>query len=226
MSFRLNDTAPDFRAESTLGPISFHEWMGNGWAIMFSHPKDFTPVCTTELGSMARLEPEFKKRNCKIIGLSVDPVSSHVEWLKDIEETQGVKVNYPMIGDSNLAIAKLYGMLPNEEPGTSEGRTAALNQTVRSVFVIGPDKKIKMMLSYPMTTGRNFHELLRVLDSLQLTATHKVSTPADWKNGEDVIIAGSVSDTEAKEKYPNGWKSPKPYIRIVPQPGEMVASSN
>ncbi len=226
MSFRLNDTAPDFRAESTLGPISFHEWMGNGWAIMFSHPKDFTPVCTTELGSMARLEPEFKKRNCKIIGLSVDPVSSHVEWLKDIEETQGVKVNYPMIGDSNLAVAKLYGMLPNEEPGTSEGRTAALNQTVRSVFVIGPDKKIKMMLSYPMTTGRNFHELLRVLDSLQLTATHKVSTPADWKNGDDVIIAGSVSDAEAKEKYPNGWKSPKPYIRIVKQPGEMVANSN
>lgn len=222
MSFRLNDTAPDFRAETTQGPISFHEWIGNGWAIMFSHPKDFTPVCTTELGSMAKLESEFKKRNCKIIGLSVDPVSSHVEWKKDIEETQGTTVNYPMIGDTNLAVAKLYGMLPAEEPGTSEGRTAATNQTVRSVFIIGPDKKIKLMLSYPMTTGRNFHELLRVLDSMQLTANHKVATPADWKYGEDVIIAGSVSDAEAKEKYPEGWKSVKPYLRVIPQPSELV----
>jgi len=224
MSFRLNDTAPDFKAETTQGPISFHEWMGNGWAIMFSHPKDFTPVCTTELGSMAKLEPEFKKRNCKIIGLSVDPVSSHIEWKKDIEETQGATVNYPMIGDSDLAVAKLYGMLPSTEPGTSEGRTAATNQTVRNVFIIGPDKKIKLMLSYPMTTGRNFHELLRVLDSMQLTANHKVATPADWKKGEDVIIVASVSDAEAKEKFPDGWKTLKPYLRIVPQPGELVTN--
>ncbi len=223
MNFRLNDTAPDFRAETTKGTISFHDWIGNGWAILFSHPKDFTPVCTTELGSMAKLEPEFKKRNTKVIGLSVDPVSSHVEWQKDIEETQGAKVDYPMIGDTNLAVAKLYGMLPAEEPGTSEGRTAATNQTVRSVFIIGPDKKIKLMLNYPMTTGRNFHEILRVVDSLQLTAEHKVSTPANWKNGEDVIIAGSVSDADAKEKYPNGWKAPKPYLRIVPQPGKVAA---
>lgn len=221
--FRLNDTAPDFKAQTTQGLISFYEWMGNGWAIMFSHPKDFTPVCTTELGSMAKLEPEFKKRNCKIIGLSVDPVNSHIEWKKDIEETQGATVNYPMIGDSDLAVAKLYGMLPAEEPGTSEGRTAATNQTVRSVFIIGPDKKIKLMLSYPMSTGRNFHELLRTLDSLQLTANHKVATPADWKNGEDVIILASVSNEEAKEKFPDGWKTVKPYLRIVPQPGELVA---
>ncbi|MEP7171207.1 MAG: peroxiredoxin [Bacteroidota bacterium] len=223
MMFRLNDTAPDFKAQTTQGPISFYEWMGNGWAIMFSHPKDFTPVCTTELGSMAKLEPEFKKRNCKIIGLSVDPVSSHIEWKKDIEETQGATVNYPMIGDSDLAVAKMYGMLPAEEPGTSEGRTAATNQTVRNVFIIGPDKKIKLMLSYPMTTGRNFHELLRTLDSLQLTANHKVATPADWKNGEDVIILASVSNEEAKEKFPDGWKTVKPYLRIVPQPGELAA---
>jgi alkyl hydroperoxide reductase subunit AhpC len=222
---RLNDTAPDFTAETTQGTINFYEWMGNGWAMIFSHPKDFTPVCTTELGSMAILENEFTKRNCKIIGLSIDPVSSHVEWKKDIEETQGAAVNYPMIGDTDLKIAKLYDMLPADEPGTSEGRTAATNQAVRSVFIVGPDKKIKLMLSYPMTTGRNFHELLRALDSLQLTAKHKVATPANWKNGEDVIIAGSVTNDEAKEKYPDGWKSPKPYIRIVPQPGEMVGTN-
>lgn len=226
MGLRLNDNAPDFRAETTQGAINLYEWMGNGWAILFSHPKDFTPVCTTELGSMAKLEPEFKKRNCKIIGLSVDPVSSHMEWMKDIQETQGASVNYPMIGDSNLSISKLYGMLPAEETGTSEGRTAATNQTVRSVFIIGPDKKIKLMLSYPMTTGRNFHELLRVLDSLQLTAGHKVATPADWKNGEDVIIVASLSDAEAKEKFPEGWKTLKPYLRIVPQPGKKNISAN
>lgn len=221
MSFRLNDNAPDFRAETTEGTINLHEWMGNGWAILFSHPKDFTPVCTTELGSMAKLEPEFKKRNCKIIGLSVDPVSSHLEWMKDIQETQGAAVNYPMIADINLSISKLYGMLPAEESGTLEGRTAATNQTVRSVFIISPDKKIKLMLSYPMTTGRNFHELLRVLDSMQLTVGYKVATPADWKNGEDVIIVASVSDAEAKEKFPDGWKAVKPYLRIVPQPGKV-----
>lgn len=226
MSFRLNDTAPDFRAETTQGTINFYEWMDNSWAILFSHPKDFTPVCTTELGSMAKLEPEFKKRDCKIIGLSVDPVRSHLEWAKDILETQGSAVNYPMIGDSDLAISKLYGMLPAEEPGTSEGRTAATNQTVRSVFIIGPDKKIKLTLSYPMTTGRNFHELLRVLDSMQLTAGHKVATPANWKDGEDVIIVASVTDAEAKEKFPEGWKTLKPYLRIVPQPGKAVMSSN
>jgi len=223
---RLNDVAPDFRAETTKGPINFHEWIGNGWAILFSHPKDFTPICTTELGSMAKLESEFKKRNCKIIALSVDPVSSHEKWQVDIEETQGAKVNYPMIADTDLKISKLYDMLPNEEPGTSEGRTAATNQTVRSVFVIGPDKRIKLMLQYPMTTGRNFHELLRALDSLQLTANHKVSTPADWKNGEDVIIVASLSDADAKEKFPAGWKAIKPYMRIVPQPKDMVTSAN
>lgn len=221
MSFRLNDIAPNFTAETTQGPINFYDWMGNGWAIMFSHPKDFTPVCTTELGTMAKLEPEFAKRNCKIIGLSVDPVTSHVEWKKDIHETQGADVNYPMIGDSDLAVAKLYGMLPSDEKGTSEGRTAATNQTVRSVFIIGPDKRIKLMLSYPMTTGRNFDELLRVLDSMQLTANHKVATPANWKNGEDVIIVASVSDAEAKEKFPKGWKTLKPYLRIVAQPEKV-----
>ena len=218
MSIRLNDTAPDFRAETTQGPINFHEWIGNGWAILFSHPKDFTPVCTTELGYMAKLAPEFKKRNCKVIGLSVDPVESHVKWEKDIEETQGTKVNYPMIGDTDLAIAKLYDMLPAEEKGTFEGRTAATNQTVRSVFVVGPDKKVKLQLTYPMTTGRNFDEVLRVIDSLQLTAKHKVATPVNWQQGDDVIIAGSVSDDEARETYPEGWNSPKPYIRIVAQP--------
>jgi alkyl hydroperoxide reductase subunit AhpC len=218
MSLRINDVAPDFTAETTEGPIEFHKWIGDGWAILFSHPKDFTPVCTTELGYMAKLSPEFQKRNTKIIGLSVDPVSSHGKWAADIEETQGAKVTYPMIGDPELKIAKLYDMLPAESGTTSEGRTAANNATVRTVFVIGPDKKIKLMLSYPMSTGRNFDEVLRVLDSLQLTAKHAVSTPVNWKNGEDVIIAGSVSDEEARQKYPSGWKTPKPYIRIVPQP--------
>ena len=218
MSIRLNEIAPDFKAETTKGPISFHEWIGDGWAMLFSHPKDFTPVCTTELGYMAKMEPEFKRRNCKIIGLSVDPVENHAKWAVDIEETQGFAPNYPMVGDRDLAIAKLYDMLPADEPGTSEGRTPATNQTVRTVFVIGPDKRIKLMLTYPMSTGRNFDEILRALDSLQLTAKHKVSTPVNWKHGEDVIILGSVSDAEAKEKYPNGWKAPKPYLRIVPQP--------
>ena len=204
MSLRLGDIAPDFQAETTQGTIHFHDWVGDGWAILFSHPKDFTPVCTTELGYMAKLAPEFKQRNCKVIGLSVDPVESHLKWEKDIEETQGYPVNYPMIGDSTLAIAKLYDMLPAEEPGTSEGRTAATNQTVRSVFVVGPDKKIKLHLTYPMTTGRNFNEILRVLDSMQLTAAHKVATPVNWTNGEDVIIVPAVSDAEAKEKYPAG----------------------
>ena len=212
MSLRLGDTAPDFTAETTKGTLQFHNWIGNGWAILFSHPKDFTPVCTTELGSMAALEPEFTQRNCKIIGLSVDPVESHHRWQKDIEETQGHAVNYPMIGDTNLEVAKLYDMLPAEEPGTSEGRTAMTNQTVRTIFIIGPDKKIKLHLTYPMTTGRNFHEILRVLDSMQLTANHKVATPANWKNGDDVIIVASVSDAEAKEKYPDGWKTLKPYL--------------
>jgi alkyl hydroperoxide reductase subunit AhpC len=222
MSLRLNETAPDFKAETTQGPISFHEWIGNGWAVLFSHPKDFTPVCTTELGYMAKLAPEFAKRNCKIIGLSVDPVENHAKWAEDIKETQGFAPNYPMIGDKDLAVAKLYDMLPASEPGTSEGRTAATNQTVRTVFIIGPDKKIKLMLTYPMTTGRNFNEILRVLDSMQLTAAHKVATPVNWENGDDVIIAGSVTDEEAKQKYPNGWKAPKPYLRIVPQPGKEV----
>jgi len=226
MSIRLGDIAPDFKAETTQGTIQFHEWIGNGWAVLFSHPKDFTPVCTTELGTMAKLEPEFKKRNCKIIGLSVDPVESHVRWEKDIEETQGAAVNYPMIGDPKLEIAKLYDMLPAEEPGTSEGRTAMNNQTVRSIFIVGPDKKIKLQLTYPMTTGRNFHEILRVLDSMQLTAEHKVATPANWKNGEDVIIVSSVTDAEAKEKYPDGWKAVKPYLRFVPQPALEPSSSN
>jgi thioredoxin-dependent peroxiredoxin len=215
---RINDEAPNFTAETSQGTINFHEWIGNGWAILFSHPKDFTPVCTTELGYMAGLEPDFAKRNCKIIGLSVDPVSSHQKWAVDIEETQGHKVNYPMIGDPELQIAKLYNMLPAQVGDTSEGRTASDNAAVRTVFVVGPDKKIKLMLSYPMTTGRNFDEVLRVLDSIQLTAKHKVATPANWKPGGDVIIAGSVSDAEAKEKYPDGWKAPRPYIRIVPQP--------
>ena len=218
MSLRINDEAPNFTAPTTQGSITFHDWIGNGWAILFSHPKDFTPVCTTELGYMAKLEPEFTKRNCKVIGLSVDPVESHKEWEKDIRETQGFAVNYSMIGDKELAVAKLYDMLPAGEPGTSEGRTAVTNQTVRSVFIVGPDKKIKLMLTYPMTTGRNFDEILRVLDSMQLTAKHKVSTPVNWKNGDDVIIAGSVSDAEAKGKYPQGWKTVKPYLRVVKQP--------
>ena len=220
MSLRLGDIAPDFQAETTQGTIHFHDWIGDGWAILFSHPKDFTPVCTTELGYMAKLAPEFKQRNCKVIGLSVDPVESHLKWEKDIEETQGCAVNYPMIGDPDLAIAKLYDMLPAEEPGTSEGRTAVNNQTVRSVFVVGPDKKIKLHITYPMTTGRNFNEILRVLDSMQLTAAHKVATPVNWANGEDVIIVTSVTDAEAKEKYPDGWKALKPYLRIVPHPGK------
>ena len=202
MSLRINDVAPNFTAETTKGPIDFHDWIGDNWAILFSHPKDFTPVCTTELGYMAKIEPEFTKRNAKLIGLSVDPSESHSRWLSDIEETQGAKVNYPIIADSDLKVAKLYNMLPAEEPGTSEGRTAATNQTVRSVFVIGPDKKIKLMLTYPMTTGRNFDEILRVLDSMQLTARHKVATPANWKHGDDVIIAGSVSDDDAKTLFP------------------------
>jgi thioredoxin-dependent peroxiredoxin len=215
---RINDIAPDFTADTTQGKIRFHEWIGDGWAILFSHPKDFTPVCTTELGYMAGLEKEFTKRNTKIIGLSVDPVTSHGKWAADIEETQGHRVNYPMIGDPSLEIAKLYGMLPAGAGSTSEGRTAALNATVRTVFLVGPDKKIKLMLIYPMTTGRNFDEVLRVLDSIQLSAKHAVATPANWKPGDDVIISGSVSDEDAKKKYPEGWKSPKPYIRIVPQP--------
>src|SRR5882724_4821539 len=218
VSIRINDTAPDFTAETTQGTIRFHEWIGDGWAILFSHPKDFTPVCTTELGYMAGLQPEFAKRNTKIIGLSVDPVTNHAKWAADIEETQGHKVNYPMIGDPQLKIAKLYGMLPAESGNTSEGRTAADNATVRTVFVVGPDKKIKLQLSYPMSTGRNFDEVLRVLDSIQLTAKHKVATPANWKQGGDVIILPSVSNEEAQQKYPSGWKSPKPYLRIVPQP--------
>ena len=218
MSLRLNDTAPDFTAETTQGKINFHEWIGDKWAILFSHPKDFTPVCTTELGYMAKIEPEFTKRNTKLIGLSVDPSDAHARWLADIEETQGAKVNYPIIADKDLAVSKLYSMLPAEEPGTSEGRTAATNQAVRTVFVIGPDKKIKLMLAYPMTTGRNFDEILRVVDSMQLTAKHKVSTPVNWKHGDDVIIAGSVNDDDAKKLFPEGWRSPKPYIRIVKQP--------
>ena len=218
MSIRINDEAPDFTANTTMGTIRFHEWIGDGWAILFSHPKDFTPVCTTELGYMAGLEPEFAKRNCKIIGLSVDPVDNHSEWLKDIEETQGYAVKYPLIGDTDLAVAKLYNMLPAEEEGTSEGRTAATNATVRSVFIIGPDKKIKLMLVYPMTTGRNFNEILRVLDSMQLTAKYKVATPVNWKDGEDVIIVPAVSDDVAKEMFPNGWQTIKPYLRKVKQP--------
>ncbi|MFZ0287285.1 MAG: peroxiredoxin [Terriglobales bacterium] len=215
---RINDTAPDFIAETTQGKINFHEWIGDGWDILFSHPKDFTPVCTTELGYMAGLQPEFAKRNCKIIGLSVDPVSNHSKWSADIEETQGHKVNYPMIGDPELKIAKLYGMLPAASGSTSEGRTAADNATVRTVFMIGPDKKIKLMLIYPMSTGRNFDEVLRVLDSMQLTAKHKVATPVNWKPGDDVIIAPVVSNEEAQQKYPGGWKTLKPYLRVVKQP--------
>jgi len=215
---RINDTAPDFSAETTQGTINFHEWIGNGWAILFSHPKDFTPVCTTELGYMAGLQPEFAKRNTKIIALSVDPVSDHKKWSADIEETQGHRVNYPMIGDPELRIAKLYGMLPAESGTTSAGRTPADNATVRTVFVIGPDKKIKLQLSYPMSTGRNFDEVLRVLDSIQLTAKHKVATPANWEQGADVIILPAVSNEEAQKQYPGGWKAPKPYLRVVPQP--------
>jgi alkyl hydroperoxide reductase subunit AhpC len=218
MALRLNDTAPDFTAETTEGPISFHQWIGDGWAVLFSHPKDFTPVCTTELGYMAGIKSEFDKRNCKILGLSVDPVGSHAEWAKDIEETQGHAVNYPLIGDPELKVAKLYDMLPAEAGDASEGRTAADNATVRTVFLVGPDKQIKMQLTYPMSTGRNFDEVLRVLDSCQLTAKHKVATPVNWKHGEDVIIVPSVSNEEAKERFPEGWKTLKPYFRVVPQP--------
>jgi len=219
MTLKIGDIAPDFEAQTTQGSIRFHEWIGDAWCVLFSHPKDFTPVCTTELGYMARIKPEFDRRNVKIIGLSVDPVDNHARWADDIRETQGHAPNYPMIGDPELKVAKLYDMLPASTSGTSEGRTPADNQTVRTVFVIGPDKKIKLMLVYPMTTGRNFDEVLRVIDSLQLTAKHRVATPANWKQGEDVIIAGSVSDDEAKQIYPDGWKAPRPYLRIVPQPG-------
>ncbi|ANN57484.1 peroxidase [Mesorhizobium sp. 131-3-5] len=218
MSLRIADIAPDFTAETTHGPISFHDWLGNSWGILFSHPKDFTPVCTTELGYMAKLKPEFDKRNVKIIGLSVDPVERHAGWADDIAETQGHAPNFPMIGDPMLAIAKLYDMLPATAGDSAEGRTAADNQTVRHVYVIGPDTKIKLMIAYPMTTGRNFDEILRVVDSMQLTAKHRVATPVNWRQGDDVIIAGSVSNDEAKVLYPEGWKQPKPYIRIVPQP--------
>lgn len=218
MSLRINDTAPNFTADTTQGRINFHEWIGDGWAILFSHPKDFTPVCTTELGYMAGLAPDFAARKCKIIGLSVDPVDKHAAWAADIAETQGHAVTYPMIGDPTLEVAKLYDMLPAEAGDSCEGRTAATNATVRTVFIVGPDKKIKLMLSYPMSTGRNFDEVLRVLDSIQLTTKHQVSTPVNWKVGEDVIISGSVTDEQARAKYPDGWRAPKPYLRIIPQP--------
>ena len=218
MALSINDVAPDFEADTTEGKIKFHEWIGDGWAVLFSHPKDFTPVCTTELGYVAKMKPEFDKRGVKVIGLSVDSVESHKRWSKDIEETQGTALNYPLIGDPELKVAKLYGMLPASTSGGAEGRTAADNATVRTVLVIGPDKKVKLSISYPMTTGRNFDEVLRVIDSMQLTAKHKVATPVNWKNGEDVIIAGSVSDEDAKKVYPDGWKAPKPYLRIVKQP--------
>lgn len=218
MSLRINDIAPDFTAETTQGTIHFHEWIGDNWAVLFSHPKDFTPVCTTELGAVAGMESEFARRGAKVIGLSVDPVDSHAKWAQDIEDVGGFAVNYPMIGDPELKIAKLYDMLPAETEGTSDGRTPALNAPVRTVFVVGPDKRIKLHLAYPMTTGRNFDEVLRVIDSLQLTADHQVATPAQWQPGQDVIIAGSVSNEQAKEKYPDGWDEPKPYMRVVPDP--------
>ena len=217
-ALQIGSVAPDFEADTTEGRIRFHDWIGDKWAVLFSHPKDFTPVCTTELGYMAKLKPEFDKRNTKVIGLSVDRVGDHVKWSADIKETQGQAPNFPMIGDPDLNVSKLYGMLPADLEGSCEGRTPADNQTVRNVYVIGPDKKVKLMIAYPMTTGRNFDEVLRVIDSLQLTAKHKVSTPVNWKQGQDVIIAGSVSDEEAKKTYPQGWKAPKPYLRIVPQP--------
>ena len=225
MAIRLGDTAPDFTTESTEGPIRFHEWIGDSWCILMSHPKDFTPVCTTELGYMAKIKPEFDRRNVKVIGLSVDTTGDHEGWARDIEETQGEAPNYPIIADSDFSVSKLYGMLPASTSGDPGARTAADNQTVRNVFVIGPDKKIKLILIYPMTTGRNFDEVLRVIDSLQLTAEHRVATPVNWKQGEDVIIAGSVSDDEAKEIYPDGWESPRPYIRIVPQPQKTPAGT-
>ena len=218
MAIKLGDTAPDFQADTTDGPIEFHEWIGDSWAILFSHPRDFTPVCTTELGYMAKIKPDFDRRNVKVIGLSVDPMDNHSKWVNDIQETQGHAPNFPIIADGDFSVSKLYGMLPADTSGDPGERTPADNQTVRNVFVVGPDKKIKLILVYPMTTGRNFDEVLRVIDSLQLTATHKVATPVNWQQGEDVIIAGSVSDDEAKETYPDGWDSPKPYIRIVPQP--------
>ena len=218
MTLRIGDTAPDFEAETTEGRIRFYDWLGDGWAVLFSHPKDFTPVCTTELGYMAKIKSEFESRNVKIIGLSVDPVESHAEWAADIAETQGQAPNYPLIGDADFEVSKLYEMLPAETAGEAAERTPADNQTVRNVVVVGPDKKIKLILVYPMTTGRNFDEVLRVIDSLQLTAAHKVATPVNWRRGEDVIIAGSVSDEEAKQTYPDGWEAPRPYIRIVPQP--------
>lgn len=218
MTLQIGAVAPDFEADTTEGHIHFHDWIGDKWAVLFSHPKDFTPVCTTELGTLARLKPEFDKRGVKLLGLSVDPIAKHHLWGEDIKETQGFAPNYPLIGDTELKVSKLYNMLPADTSGGADGRTAADNATVRTVFIVGPDKKIKLVLVYPMTTGRNFDEILRVIDSLQLTAKHRVATPADWKQGEDVIIAGSVSDEEAKKIYPEGWKSPKPYIRIVPQP--------
>ena len=219
MALTIGDIAPDFEAQTTAGPMRFHEWIGDSWAVLFSHPKDFTPVCTTELGYMAKLKPEFDKRRTKVVGLSVDPVENHARWSKDIKDVVGFAPNYPLVGDTDLKISKAWGMLPASTAGTSEGRTPADNQTVRNVFVIGPDKRIKLVIVYPMTTGRNFDEVLRVIDSLQLTAKHKVSTPVNWQQGDDVIIAGSVSDEDAKKIYPKGWKSPKPYLRIVPQPG-------
>jgi thioredoxin-dependent peroxiredoxin len=227
MSLQIGDTAPDFEAETTEGKIRFHDWIGDSWAVLFSHPKDFTPVCTTELGYMAKIKPEFENRNVKILGLSVDSASDHEHWAVDIEETQGQAPNYPIVGDADFEVSKLYGMLPSSTSGDPKERTPADNQTVRNVFVVGPDKKIKLILVYPMTTGRNFDEVLRVIDSLQLTATHKVATPVNWQQGEDVIIAGSVSDEEARETYPDGWESPRPYIRIVPQPrsSEVMSSS-
>ena len=218
MTVQIGDTAPNFTAETTEGTLDFYDYAGDGWVVLFSHPKDFTPVCTTELGYMAKLKPEFDKRNTKIIGLSVDPVDNHKEWAKDIEETQGHAPNYPLIGDPNLEVAKLYGMLPADEEGTSEGRTAADNATVRNVYVIGPDKKVKLIISYPMSTGRNFDEVLRVIDSIQLTANHSVATPVNWKNGEDVIIVPALSDEQAKEKFPDGWNAIKPYLRVTKQP--------
>jgi thioredoxin-dependent peroxiredoxin len=218
MALTIGDTAPDFEAQTTEGDIHFHDWIGDSWAVLFSHPRDFTPVCTTELGYMASIKPEFDKRNVKVVGLSVDPMENHEQWATDIEETQGHRPNYPIIADGDFQVSKLYGMLPAETEGDPTSRTPADNQTVRNVFVIGPDKKVKLILVYPMTTGRNFDEVLRVIDSLQLTARHKVATPAQWQQGDDVIIAGSVSDEDAKETYPDGWESPRPYIRIVPQP--------
>jgi alkyl hydroperoxide reductase subunit AhpC len=218
MALTIGDTAPDFEAETTEGRITFHDWIGDSWAVLFSHPRDFTPVCTTELGYMAKIKPDFDSRNVKVIGLSVDPVDNHAKWAADIEETQGTAPNFPMIADTDFNVSKLYGMLPADVSGDPTARTPADNQTLRNVFVIGPDKKVKLVLIYPMTTGRNFDEVLRVIDSLQLTANHKVATPAQWEQGDDVIIAGSVSDDDAKKTYPDGWKSPKPYIRIVPQP--------